>query len=149
MDISGEHQSELEHDFTKTRLSQDGLALETLRNGRKFHSPVSLVSDRQADSEVLAGDVELANQNRAPDYCGSCYGASPPPNGCCNTCEEVRQAYVRKGWSFNDPQGIEQCRDEGWLDKMKEQNTEGCRMAGKVKVNKVCHFLVSCLKVRS
>jgi len=35
MDISGEHQSELEHDFTKTRLSKDGLALETLRNGRK------------------------------------------------------------------------------------------------------------------
>jgi hypothetical protein len=34
MDISGEHQSELEHDFTKTRLSKDGLALETLRNGR-------------------------------------------------------------------------------------------------------------------
>lgn len=44
---------------------------------------------------------------------------------------------MRKGWSFNDPQGIEQCRDEGWLDKMKEQNTEGCRMSGKVKVNKV------------
>jgi hypothetical protein len=90
-----------------------------------------------ADVTVLAGDVELANQNRAPDYCGSCYGASAPESGCCNSCEEVRQAYVRKGWSFNDPQGIEQCRDEGWLDKMKEQNTEGCRMAGRVKVNKV------------
>ena len=35
MDISGEHQSELEHDFTKTRLSKEGLALETLRNGCK------------------------------------------------------------------------------------------------------------------
>jgi len=90
-----------------------------------------------ANVAVLAGDVELANQNRAPDYCGSCYGASAPESGCCNSCEEVRQAYVRKGWSFNDPQGIEQCRDEGWLDKMKEQNTEGCRMAGRVKVNKV------------
>jgi hypothetical protein len=41
MDISGEHQSELEHDFTKTRLSKDGLALETLRNGRK--SPPGLL----------------------------------------------------------------------------------------------------------
>jgi hypothetical protein len=34
MDISGEHQSELEHDFTKTRLSKEGLALEVLRDGR-------------------------------------------------------------------------------------------------------------------
>ena len=138
MDISGEHQSELEHDFTKTRLSKEGLALETLRNGCKSFRTVE--PHEVLIAAVLAGDVELANQNRAPDYCGSCYGASAPASGCCNTCEEVRQAYVRKGWSFNDPQGIEQCRDEGWLDKMKEQNTEGCRMAGKVKVNKVCRF---------
>ena len=32
---------------------------------------------------------------------------------CCNTCEEVRQAYLRKGWSFNDPNGIEQVRSCG------------------------------------
>lgn len=92
--------------------------------------------------------------NRDPNYCGSCYGASPPESGyepsmrppladakadcrCCNTCEEVRQAYVRKGWSFTDPNGIEQCVDEGWVEKMQEQNTEGCRIEGRVKVNKV------------
>jgi len=44
---------------------------------------------------------------------------------------------VRKGWSFSDPNGIEQCVDEGWMDKMKTQSSEGCRMAGRVKVNKV------------
>lgn len=27
--------------------------------------------------------------------------------------------------------------NEGWVDKMKEQNTEGCRIAGQVRVNKV------------
>lgn len=37
MDISGEHQSELEHDFTKTRLSKDGIALEVLRNGCEYN----------------------------------------------------------------------------------------------------------------
>lgn len=60
---------------------------------------------------------------------------------------------MRKGWSFSDPTGIEQvrchfvqvpnltsavqCVEEGWMDKMKEQNTEGCRLSGRVRVNKV------------
>ncbi len=44
---------------------------------------------------------------------------------------------MRKGWSFSDPNGIEQCVDEGWVDKMQEQNTEGCRIDGRVRVNKV------------
>lgn len=32
---------------------------------------------------------EVAPQNKT-EYCGSCYGAR---DGCCNTCEEVREAY--------------------------------------------------------
>ncbi len=30
-----------------------------------------------------------------------------------------------------------QCRDEGWTDKIKEQNSEGCRIGGRLRVNKV------------
>lgn len=33
---------------------------------------------------------EIATLNKTEDYCGSCYGAK---DGCCNTCEDVRQAY--------------------------------------------------------
>eukprot|EP01052_Picozoa_sp_SAG31_P053359 SAG31_NODE_13643_length_855_cov_4.900419_2_plen_106_part_00 len=33
------------------------------------------------------------------DYCGSCYGAAGPDE-CCNTCEDVKNAYRKKGWSF-------------------------------------------------
>ncbi|RXK40445.1 COPII-coated vesicle component Erv46 [Tremella mesenterica] len=119
MDISGEHQTDLSHSIDKTRVSQDGKEIETKRSGQ------------------LKGDVERANMGNDPNYCGSCYGATPPENGCCNTCEEVREAYVRKGWSFSDPNGIEQCVEEGWMDRIKEQNTEGCRITGRVKVNKV------------
>lgn len=32
---------------------------------------------------------------------------------------------------------LAQCTKEGWTDKIKEQNTEGCRISGTVKVNKV------------
>ncbi|KAK6907281.1 hypothetical protein I203_101271 [Kwoniella mangroviensis CBS 8507] len=119
MDISGEHQTELEHHISKTRLDKNGRALETVEGGQ------------------LKGDVERQNLKSDPNYCGSCYGASPDESGCCNSCEAVRQAYARKGWSFNDPSGIEQCVEEGWEDKIKEQNTEGCRIAGRVRVNKV------------
>nr|ODO02415.1 COPII-coated vesicle component Erv46 [Cryptococcus depauperatus CBS 7855] len=119
MDISGEHQTEFEHSVTKSRLSKDGHVISQVEGGQ------------------LKGDVERANLGRSPNYCGSCYGAAPQDNECCNTCEEVRQAYLKQGWSFNDPQGIEQCIEEGWMDKMKEQNTEGCRISGRVRVNKV------------
>ena len=62
MDISGEHQTDLEHSITKTRLSNDGHPLEKT-------------------SGQLKGDVERANLNKDPNYCGSCYGASPPESG--------------------------------------------------------------------
>ena len=62
MDISGEHQSDLEHSISKTRLSKDGRPLQTT-------------------SGQLKGDVERANLNQDPSYCGSCYGASPPESG--------------------------------------------------------------------
>jgi hypothetical protein len=35
MDISGEHQTELEHDIAKTRISKDGTELETTKDGRE------------------------------------------------------------------------------------------------------------------
>lgn len=73
----------------------------------------------------------------------SCYGAESEPNQCCNTCEEVREAYRHKGWAFNDPSGISQCVDEGWTVKIKEQVNEGCQIHGSIGVNKVAgnlHF---------
>lgn len=45
---------------------------------------------------------------------GTCYGGTPPtdgPNpGCCNSCDDVREAYVRRGWSFVNPDSVEQVR---------------------------------------
>lgn len=62
-----------------------------------------------------------SNRNRAPWPLdapgGSCYGGTPPtegPNpGCCNTCDDVREAYVRRGWSFVNPDAVEQVRARG------------------------------------
>ena len=75
------------------------------------------------------------------DYCGSCYGVPSPPNarkpGCCNTCEEVREAYAAASWAFGRGDGVEQCQQEHYGEHLDEQRREGCRIEGSILVNKV------------
>jgi hypothetical protein len=120
MDISGETQRDISHNVVKTRLDP---------NGASLHNSYSV---------DLRNDIEKNNKkNKDPEYCGSCYGGLEPPSGCCNTCEEVRKSYVDRGWSFGNPDAIEQCRDEGWTEQLREQANEGCNVAGRVRINKV------------
>lgn len=46
----------------------------------------------------------------------------------------VQSAYFSESYMLNL---LLQCVEEGWMEKMKEQNTEGCRLSGRVRVNKV------------
>ncbi|KIL67798.1 hypothetical protein M378DRAFT_121901 [Amanita muscaria Koide BX008] len=118
VDISGEQQKEVSHNVLKTRLDNQS---------RQIRHPISA---------ELKNDLDKLNDNRGGD-CGSCYGGVEPENGCCQTCDEVRQAYVNRGWSFSNPDAVEQCVREGWADKLKEQASEGCNMSGRLRVNKV------------
>lgn len=77
--------------MVKTRLDSHG---QIIRDG--FHN------------NELDNDVEKTIKARPQGYCGSCYGGEPPEGGCCQTCESVRQAYLNRGWSFGDPDAIEQ-----------------------------------------
>jgi len=119
MDISGETQRDLTHNILKARLQPNG-------------SPVP-----NAVSSELKNDLDKMNAAREDGYCGSCYGGLEPESGCCQTCEDVRQAYVNRGWSFTNPDAIEQCKQEGWSDKLQEQSNEGCNISGRIRVNKV------------
>jgi len=92
MDITGELQHDISHDVLKTRLTAAGTAV-----------PGSQVAE-------LRNEVDKLNEQRAEGYCGSCYGGEPPESGCCNTCDSVREAYQRRGWSFGNPSGIDQVR---------------------------------------
>jgi len=56
---------------------------------------------------------------------------------CCNTCDDVREAYRRRGWAFKNADTIEQCKREGFSQKMQEQKNEGCQVYGVLEVNKV------------
>ncbi|KAI0771208.1 Sec1-like protein [Trametes elegans] len=119
MDISGETQSDITHNILKTRLDERGVPV-----------PNSVITE-------LQNDLDRINGQRQGGYCGSCYGGVEPEGGCCNSCEDVRQAYINRGWSFSRPEAVEQCVQEGWSDKLKEQAGEGCNIAGRVRVNKV------------
>ena len=122
MDVSGEHQLDVEHTMFKQRLSLDGDA----------------ISEVPTKSQ-LARDEPITNDTK----CGSCYGAETDTRPCCNTCEQVREAYRQKGWAFSDPGSIEQCVDEGWTTQIKDQMNEGCRLYGTIDVSKVAgnfHF---------
>lgn len=49
----------------------------------------------------------------------------------------MREAYRRRGWAFKNPDTIEQCKREGFSQKMQEQKNEGCQVYGFLEVNKV------------
>lgn len=126
MDVSGEHQSDIDHDIFKVRLRLDGTPVV----------PSPKKEEKIGDqSEETAALIKQATE-LPPDYCGSCYGAPPPPSGCCNTCEDVRNAYRRNGWTLSKVDDIEQCKRDGWVDRLKNMD-EGCRLYGHVEVNKV------------
>lgn len=124
MDVSGEQQHGVQHGVRKTRL----------RPQSEGGGPI--------DTKTLA--LHAADETAThldPKYCGPCYGANPPSNakkpGCCQTCDEVREAYAEASWAFGKGEGVEQCEREHYAEKLEEQRHEGCRIDGNLRVNKV------------
>uniref|UniRef100_A0A061R484 Endoplasmic reticulum-golgi intermediate compartment protein 3-like n=1 Tax=Tetraselmis sp. GSL018 TaxID=582737 RepID=A0A061R484_9CHLO len=125
MDISGDLHLDVDHNVYRRRLSAEGLPLD---DGERHH----------------VGPSEQVNASAADTpECGSCYGANDKDDQCCNTCDEVREAYRRKGWALVGLDGIVQCDKEGFHNRIKEQAGEGCHIWGSIAVNKVAgniHF---------
>lgn len=124
MDVSGEQQTGVVHGVNKVRLASQS------EGGRIID--VTALDLHNNDDPATHLD---------PEYCGSCYSAPAPPNakkpGCCNTCDEVREAYATNSWSFGRGEGVEQCEREGYGERLDAQRREGCRIEGGIRVNKV------------
>ncbi|KAH7524422.1 hypothetical protein FEM48_Zijuj06G0117500 [Ziziphus jujuba var. spinosa] len=98
MDISGEQHLDVRHDIFKKRLDSHGNVIEARQDGigaPKIEKPLQRHGGRLEHNET---------------YCGSCYGAEASDEECCNNCEEVREAYRKKGWAISNPDLIDQTK---------------------------------------
>ncbi|KAL5662414.1 hypothetical protein ACJX0J_029539 [Zea mays] len=131
MDISGEQHQDIRHDIEKIRLDAHGNVIEARKvsiGGAKIERPL----------QKHGGRLDKGEQ-----YCGTCYGAEESDEQCCNSCEEVREAYKKKGWALTNPDLIDQCAREDFVERVKTQQDEGCNVHGFLDVSKVAgnfHF---------
>ncbi|CAF1174615.1 unnamed protein product [Adineta ricciae] len=129
MDVSGDSQTDIAHNLFKTRLDLNGNVLQD-ESIKVSLQPISKLNNTKANNEHIESSTKAE--------CESCYGAESAVQKCCPTCEDVKQAYRVKGWSFN-PSGVHQCAREGiTTDTHAEVKLdEGCRLHGHLEVNKV------------
>ncbi|VDK52753.1 unnamed protein product [Anisakis simplex] len=118
MDVSGDHQDNIQDDVYKQRIDQSGNNI-TGQIAMKIGS-------------VNINSSTTSSENQQEVKCGSCYGAA---DGCCNTCEEVKEAYSIRGWQI-DIESVEQCKSDDWVKTLNDFKGEGCRVYGKVQVAK-------------
>jgi hypothetical protein len=143
MDISGAKQKNVDHNVFKRRLDPKGKQIgyhekheigDTIKTTDELHDKPSSVdpSDNRTSAEKMK-----------EEKCGSCYGAESDDIKCCDTCEQVREAYRKKGWSFSVRNNIRQCSREGFVDAIEQQRGEGCKVYGYIEVPRVAgnfHF---------
>ncbi|MEW5301102.1 MAG: hypothetical protein WDW36_003982 [Sanguina aurantia] len=104
MDISGDLHLDVDHDVYKQRLGASG-------------SPVKAIEKHDVVSTKKMG-------HSLNETCGSCYGSEDKAGDCCNSCDEVRSAYRKKGWALTNTDHIEQCSHDGYLEAIKEQQQQ-------------------------
>jgi len=81
-------------------------------------------------------DTWTGGADPPPDYCGSCYGAALTAEECCNTCDDVRNAYRRRRWGMPDVRELEQCRREARRRAAHVADGEGCNLFGTMHVSR-------------
>lgn len=83
-----------------------------------------------------------SDTNEDTAICGSCFGAGDEGE-CCDTCDDVKRAYKRKGWHVSNPKEIDQCAKELGINSSGEtsgtakanEDGEGCNVHGLIALD--------------
>jgi len=128
MDVAGDVQLNAEDKMIKKRLQLDGsyLSVDAIEAETNAH--------HQEDAIKYAKKLEKLG----PNYCGECYGAEENAAACCNSCDELLNAYKKKGWNIDQVRLLsEQCIRDGQTQPKKMSIGEGCEIAGHMIFNRV------------
>lgn len=131
IDVAGDSQINVEDTLKKIRIHE--------KTG-KVYSSEEIKVELNAHRETQETKDKILREKLPKGYCGPCYGAHETEDQCCNTCDEVVNAYEKKKWKTELLQfTAEQCVREG-RDKMEPKNMtkgEGCNLSGYMTVNRV------------
>lgn len=135
-DVTGQSQSlhlDTQHHVWKHRVKHDDKGNRHFIGDRtKLELGSTLLEEKDliVDLERKIKESESESQDELTK-CGSCFGAEEEGE-CCNTCDDVRRAYKRKGWVLPELSTIKQCRKEGMA---MEEEGEGCNVHGVVALS--------------
>jgi hypothetical protein len=129
MDVAGDSQLNVEETMEKRRLNMRGMPL-----GRA--EAVESNQNQQIDQKKK----RILSEEVPEGYCGPCFGAGDDNVTCCNTCDELIQAYGRKRWRtdvivMTSEQCIREGRDKDGPKLMKRG--EGCNLSGSMTLSRV------------
>ena len=146
IDVAGRSQLNLEHSMMKQALDRSGAPIN--------EESQRIIIDQAAQGAQVNATVPVKedsdrNEDQPDTECGSCYGAETMKQPCCNTCQEVENAYRLKGWRLTEKDKISQCIKENpdllnsWGARVKKaiKDGEGCRLHGEITVNRVAGSL--------
>jgi hypothetical protein len=122
------------HEIYKHRLGPDGETRGSPERQENLGQTVQ--TEGQLKQLALAHNERQQQQQQREQAggCGNCYGAR---EGCCDSCQQVRDAYAAAGWHFQ-VQGIAQCTREAEAESLREQFSEdgGCQIFGRLELSR-------------
>lgn len=135
MDSTGEQHLHIEHNIYKRRLNLEGHQIEEAKKEEIQSSTTTKLNETSA--EAAAKSKEKESEPEKP-LCGSCYGAQFNETHCCNSCQDVIDAYREKKWNPSTD-SFEQCKSERKLEGefAKKAFEEGCNIFGTIEVNRM------------
>ncbi|KAK8577272.1 hypothetical protein V6N13_122263 [Hibiscus sabdariffa] len=139
------------HPANETKLAVDTSRRKTLRINFDVTFPIVACSILSLDAIDISGeqylDVKHDIVKKRVDAHGNVIETRPDrievDEQCYNYCEDICDAYKNKGWAFSNSYMIDQCKRDSFLQKIKDEEGEGCNIHGSLEVNKVAgifHF---------